>query len=166
MKQLLRLALLAAVAALVLGAGEANAARTLLADLMARPPAAEGAKPALTPGKLEACLREARDLDKTGIGLDAEISAIEQTSAEAMFLQHLINMQFARLNGADKAAIAEFEQRTHRHEELTQKFKAAYPLYQAHQADYDTKVAAFENTCAGSFSARDLETVKTKLQTK
>ncbi len=68
-----------------------------------------------------------------------------------MFLQFVINSQFATLNGADKAAVAEFEQRTRRHEELTQKFKADYPVYQQHKSDYDGKVAAFERDCAGDF---------------
>ena len=68
-----------------------------------------------------------------------------------MFLQFVINSQFATLNGAEKAAVAEFEQRTRRHEELAQKFKADYPVYQQHKSDYDDKVAAFERDCAGDF---------------
>ena len=98
-----------------------------------------------------------RTLDTSGQALDVEISAIEQTTAESMFLQFVINSQFATLNGADKAAVAEFEQRTRRHEELAQKFKSDYPAYQQHKSDYDGKVAAFERDCAGDFDGRDQE---------
>ena len=166
MNRRLRLAKLAATALLIFGGIKANAARSLLTELTARPPAAAGAHAALTADKLEACLRAARTLDTSGQALDAEISAIEQITAESMFLQFVINSQFATLNGADKTAVAEFEQRTRRHEELARKFKTDYPVYQQHKRDYDGKVAAFERDCAGDFDGRDLEAVKTKLQIK
>lgn len=161
-----RLAKLAAAALLIVSGSEARAARSLLAELTARPPAAAGAHAALTSEKLEACLRAARALDASGQALDGEISAIEQITAESMFLQFVINSQFTTLNGADKAAVAEFEQRTRRHDELARKFKTDYPAYQQHKSDYDGKVAAFERDCAGDFDGRDLEAVKTKLQIK
>jgi hypothetical protein len=166
MNRRLRLAKLAATALLIFGGIKAHAARSLLTELTTRPPAAASAKAALTGDKLEACLRAARTLDTSGQALDVEISAIEQITAESMFLQFVINSQFATLNGADKAAVAEFEQRTRRHDELARKFKADYPTYQQHKSDYDGKVAAFERDCAGDFDRRDLEAVKTKLQIK
>lgn len=166
MKRIFRLLPFASAVVLALCVSEARAARALLAELLARAPAAEGARTTLTQDKLEACLREARDLDRAGVALDSEISAIEQLTAEAMFLQHIINMQIATLNGADEAAVAEFDRRTRRHEELSEKFKDDYPAYQKHQAEHDSRIAAFEQTCTGNFTAADLETAKAKLQVK
>src|SRR5579872_6971524 len=55
--------LMAALIAIAIGQpGEATAARTLLADLMARPPAQADSKP-MSALALEACLRRAQELD-------------------------------------------------------------------------------------------------------
>ena len=69
-----RLIAIAALPALLLfGAGKANAARPLLAELLARAPVAAG-KPAMSALTLEACLRQARELDATGTAIDYEIA--------------------------------------------------------------------------------------------
>jgi hypothetical protein len=161
-----RSAWLAVIAALALCAGEARAARTLLADLLARPAASDDTKATLTPQRLAACMRQARELDKIGLALDGEISEIERITAEAMFLQFAINAQFPRLEGDDKEAVAEFDQRTRRHAELSGKFQTDYPVYRKRKANYDEAVSGFEQNCAGSFRGQDLDVVKTKLQLK
>ena len=59
---------------LAFGSNDANAARTLLADLVARPPAGSG-EPAMSALALEACMRRAQELDRTGTTIDYEIAA-------------------------------------------------------------------------------------------
>ena len=62
--------LMGALIAIAIGQpGEATAARTLLADLMARPPAQTGTRP-MSALALEACLRRAQELDHEGIAID------------------------------------------------------------------------------------------------
>ena len=161
-----RLAGLALTAALVFGAGDAHAARALLHELMVRVPAAESAKPALPADKLEACMRTARDLDKTGVALDEQISEVERVTAEAMFLQYQLNMKFPRLDGGDENAMADFSAQSARHDALSRQFKEKYEAYQARDKSYQTAVAAFERDCAGNFTRADLDAAKTKLQIK
>ena len=57
-----RVALLVFTATLVLTASEADAARPLLAELLARAPVDAG-QPVMSPLALEACLRQARELE-------------------------------------------------------------------------------------------------------
>jgi len=85
--------LMAALVAIAIGQpGEANAARTLLADLMARPPALPDTRP-MSALALEACLRRAQELDRDGTAIDYEIAAIDREAAEALFLQKQINAE-------------------------------------------------------------------------
>jgi hypothetical protein len=57
------LAMAALPAALLSGAGETQAARPLLAELLARA-SVDAGQPAMSPLALEACLRQARELDR------------------------------------------------------------------------------------------------------
>ena len=150
---------------LVSGAGGARAARTLLADLLARPPAAAG-QPTMSDLALEACLRRARELDRTGVSVDNDVAAIDRLAAEGMFLQHQIDAEMPMLGGYDEKGLNDLQHRLIRHEELAKKFQTAFPLYQQRQKNYDAAVAEFERNCARGFSASDLESVKAKLGIK
>jgi hypothetical protein len=115
---------------------------------------------------LEACLRKARELDKTGTAIDYDIAAIDRETAEAMFLENQINAEFPVLNGYDEAGLAAFQQRVIRHEELAKKFKSEFPVYQQRKKDYDAAVAEFYRDCARGLTASDLGAVKAKLGIK
>ncbi|MGB7258700.1 MAG: hypothetical protein ACRECC_01460 [Pseudolabrys sp.] len=157
---------LALAAALTFGAGDAEAARGLLPQLLARAPATGGGKAALAADKLEACLRRARDLDKTGVALDEQMSDVQRTTAEAMFLQYQNNMQLPSLDSADDQAKTDLGLRMARHDELSQQLKSQYAAYQKRQSEYEIAVAAFERDCAGNFTRADLDAAKSKLQIK
>ncbi len=159
------LAIAALPAALLLGAGNAQAARPLLAELLARAPVAPG-QPAMSPLALEACLLKARELDTTGTAIDYEIAAIDRETAEAMFLENQINGEIPMLGGYDEPGLNAFQKRVIRHEELAKKFKAEFPLYQQKQKAYDAAVAEFDRDCARGFTAGDLGAVKAKLGIK
>jgi hypothetical protein len=151
--------------ALLLGAGNARAARPLLAELLARAPV-EGGQSAMSALALEACLRQARELDKTGTAIDVEIAAIDREAAEAMFLENQINAEIPTLGGYDEPGLNAFQKRVIRHEELAKKFKAEFPTYQQRKRDYDAAVAEFDRDCAPAFTASDLGAVKAKLGIK
>ena len=154
------------VALLVLGPGtSANAARTLLAELMARGPADAGA-PGMSALRLEACLRRARELDKTGIAIDYEIAAIDREVAEGMFLQNQLNAELPALGDYDEKALEDFQRRVVRHDALAKKFNAEFPLYQKKQRAYEAAVAEFEQDCGDRFNRNDLEAIKSKLDLK
>ena len=159
------LAVAALPMAILLGAGNAHAARPLLAELLARAPVEAGA-PVMSALSLEACLRQARELDKTGIAIDYEIAEIDRETAEAVFLENQINAEIPVLNGYDEAGLAAFQQRVIRHEELANKFKAEVPLYRQRQKAYDAAVAEFDRDCAGAFTDATLKAVKAKLGLK
>jgi hypothetical protein len=159
------LAIAALPALIVFGAGEADAARQLLAELLARAPVKTG-KPAMSPLALEACLRKARELDTTGTAIDYEIAAIDRETAEAMFLENRINAEIPALGGYDEPGLNAFQKRVIRHDELAKKFKAEFPLYQQKQKAYDAAVAEFDRDCAQGFHADDLGGVKAKLGIK
>jgi hypothetical protein len=155
--------LMAALIAIAVGQpSEATAARTLLADLMARPPATAGTKP-MSALALEACLRRAQELDRDGTAIDYEIAAIDREAAEALLLQKQINAELPVLGDFDEPALNAFQRRVIRHEELTKKFHAEFPRYEQRQKAYDTAVADFERYCAGRFTADDLVATKSKL---
>jgi hypothetical protein len=158
------LAMAALPAALLFGAGETQAARPLLAELLARAPAA--GKPAMSPLALEACLRQARELDRTGTAIDNEIAAIDRLAAEGIFLQNQINAELPMLGGYDEPGLNEFQRRMIRHEELAKKFQADFPLYQQKQKAYDAAVEEFDRDCAQDFAAGDLAAAKAKLGIK
>ena len=145
--------------------GEATAARTLLTDLMARPPAQTGTRP-MSALALEACLRRAQELDHEGIAIDYEIAAIDREAAEALMLQKQINAELPVLGNFDEPALNAFQRRVIRHEELTKKFHVEFPHYEQRQKAYDAAVAEFERYCAGHFTRGDLDAVKTKLDLK
>jgi hypothetical protein len=142
--------------------GEAIAARTLLADLMARPPAKPGTKP-MSALALEACLRRAQELDRDGIAIDYEIAAIDREAAEALMLQKQINAELPILGDFDEPALNAFQGRVVRHQELTKKFHTEFPRYVEKQKAYDAAVAEFERYCAGRFAYDDLVATKLKL---
>jgi hypothetical protein len=151
--------------ALLLGSGNARAARPLLAELLARAPLASG-QPAMSALALEACLRKARELDKTGTAIDYEIAEIDRETAEAMFLENRINAEIPSLGGYDEPGLNAFQQRVIRHGELAKKFKAEFPVYQQRKRDYDAAVAEFDRNCAQGFTAGELGAVKAKLGIK
>jgi len=154
-----------AISALLLAAGVAHAARPLLAEMLARAPVASG-QPALSALALEACLRKAGELDKTGTAIDFEIAAIDRETAEAMFLENRINAEIPMLGDYDEPGLNAFQQRVIRHEELAKKFKAEFPVYQQQKKDYDAAVAEFDRDCARGFTASDLGAVKATLGIK
>jgi hypothetical protein len=155
----------AALTALLLGASEAFAARPLLAELLARAPVAAG-PPAMSALALEACLRQARELDRTGTEIDTKIAAIDRAAAEGMFLQNQINAELPMLGGYDEPGLKDFQGRLIRHEELAKKFQADFPLYQQKQKAYDAAVADFGRDCSQGFAASDLAAAKAKLGIK
>ena len=81
---------MATAVVLVFCAIDANAARTLLKDLMARAPAGAD-DPVMSELALEACVRRAQELDRTGTAIDYEIAAIDREAAEALLLQKQLN---------------------------------------------------------------------------
>jgi hypothetical protein len=151
--------------ALFLSASEADAARPLLAELLTRAPAAAD-QPTMSPLALEACLRQARELDRTGSAIDTEIAAIDRLAAEGMFLQNQIDAELPMLGGYDEPGLNDFQHRLIRHEELAKKFQAEFPLYQQKQKAYDAAVEEFERDCAQNFRAGDLAAAKSKLGIK
>jgi hypothetical protein len=150
---------------LAFGSNDADAARTLLADLVARPPAGSS-EPAMSALALEACMARAQELDRTGTTIDYEIAAIDREAAEGVLLQNQLNAELPMLGGYDEPALIEFQRRVTRHEELAKKFQAEFPLYQQKQKDYDASVAEFEHICASRFRPSDFEAVKSKLDLK
>jgi hypothetical protein len=153
-----RLASLTLTFALILSASEANAARPLLAELLARAPVDAG-QPAMTSLALQACLRLARELDRTG-------TAIDRLAAEGMFLQNQINAELPMLGGYDEPGLNDFQHRLIRHEQLAKQFQAEFPLYQQKQKAYDAAVAEFDRDCGQGFTAGDLGAAKAKLGIK
>jgi hypothetical protein len=162
---MVRPVLLAMMIALAFSATDANAARTLLTDLMARPPA-ESSEPAMSALALEACMRRAQELDRAGTAIDYEIAAIDREVAETQLLQNQLNAELPILGSYDEPALNEFQRRVIRHEQLAKKFQAEFPLYQKKQKAYDAAVAEFERNCASRFSRSDLEAVKSMLGLK
>ena len=160
-----RWVLVATAFVLAFGFNDANAARTLLADLMARPPAGSG-ESAMSALALEACMRRAQELDRTGTAIDYEIAAIDREAAEGVLLQNQINAELPMLGDYDEPALNAFQRRVIRHEELAKKFQAEFPLYQQKQKAYDAAVAEFERICASRFRPGDLEAIKSKLDLK
>jgi hypothetical protein len=156
-----RLASLTLTVALILSASEANAARPLLAELLARAPVDAG-QPAMTSLALQVCLRLARELDRTGTAIDTEIAAIDRLAAEGMFLQNQIDAELM-LGGYDEPGLNDFQHRLIRHEQLAKQFQAEFPLYQQKQKAYD---AEFDRDCGQGFTAGDLGAAKAKLGIK
>jgi hypothetical protein len=160
-----RAACLAVFVALSLGAGEAQAARTLLADFLMRKPAGAG-EPAMSRLALEACLLRAQELDRTGVALDYEVVEIDRLAAEGMFLERQLESEMSALGGYDEAALKDYQARVIRHEAIAKKFQSEFPDYAQRQKDYDAAVAEFSRDCATAFGAADLVAVKAKLGIK
>jgi hypothetical protein len=127
---MVRWILVATAFVLSFGFNDANAARTLVTDLMARPPAGSGA-PAMSALALEACMRRAQELDRTGTAIDYEIARIDREAAEGVLLQNQINAELPMLGDYDEPALNAFQRRVIRHDELAKKFQAEFPLYPA-----------------------------------
>src|SRR5216683_788741 len=123
-----RLAMAILIAALSLGASDAFAARVLLAELLARAPAAgqPANQPLMSSLALEACLRQALDLDGTGEAIDYEVAAIDRLAAEGMFMQRQLDAELPGLGGYDEQALKDFQHRVIRHEELANKFQREF----------------------------------------
>ena len=160
-----RAALLVFTATLVLTVSEADAARPLLAELLARAPVDAG-QPVMSPLALEACLRQARELDRTGSAIDTEIAAIDRLAAEGMFLQNQIDAELPMLGGYDEPGLNDFQHRLIRHEQLAKQFQAEFPLYQQKQKTYDAAVEEFDRDCAQNFRVGDLAAAKSNLGIK
>jgi hypothetical protein len=169
MIQINRLVSAALIAMLALCTGDAFAARTLVAELLARAPAVAGQptnQPVMSGLALEACLRRAGELDRTGVTVDTEVAAIDRLAAEGMFLQNQIDAELPALNGYDEKALNDFQRRVIRREELARKFKTDFPAYQKDQKDYNTALAEFDRDCSNAFTADDLSFAKAKLGIK
>ena len=150
----------------LLFAAPAQAARPLLAEFLARAPVAAGQpakEPIMSALALEACLRQARELDRTGEAIDVQIAAIDREAAEGMFLQRQLDAEMPMLRDYDEAALKNYQLRVIRHEELAKKFQAEFPFYQQKKKAYDAAVAEFERDCAQAFTTGDLAAVKAKL---
>jgi len=161
-----RLASIGLIAAITLSAGgEAFAARTLLADLLARKPAG-AATPAMSRLALEACLRQAQQLDRTGIALDYQVAEIDRLAAEGVFLERQLEAEMSALGGYDEAELKDYQARVVRHEAIAEKFQSEFPVYKQRQKDYDAAVAEFMRDCATPFDAADLAAVKARLGIK
>lgn len=160
-----RWVLVVTVFVLAFAFNDANAAKTLLTDLMARPPGGSG-ESAMSALALQACMRRAQELDRTGTAIDYEIAAIDREAAEGVLLQNQINAELPMLGNYDEPALNAFQRRVIRHEELAKKFQAEFPLYQQKQKAYDAAVAEFELICASRFLPGDLEAIKSKLDLK
>ena len=161
-----RRVLMATAVVLVFCAIDANAARTLLKDFMARPPAGAD-DPVMSELALEACVRRAQELDRTGTAIDYEIAAIDREAAEALLLQKQLNAELPTVQEYDEPALNEFQRRVIRHEELSRKFQMEFPLYQNKQKAYDAEVDEFEHViCASRFRRDDLNAARTKLDLK
>jgi hypothetical protein len=140
----------------------ANAARPLLGEFLARAPAGAG-EPTMSALALEACLRQARELERSGEAIDHYIAAIDREAAEGMFLQRQLDAEMPRLRDYDEAALTDYQRRVIRHETLAKKFQAEFPRYQQKQRAHEMAIAAFERDCAQAFTAGDLAAVKAKL---
>jgi len=151
---------------LAVAAPDAHAARTLLKDLMARPPANLD-DAVMSTRTLEACVRWAQELDRAGTAIDFEIAAIDREAAEALLLQKQLNTELPMVGAYDERALNEFQRRVIRHEELAKKFQMEFPRYQNRQKAYDAEVDEFEHViCASRFRRNDLDAVRTKLDLK
>jgi len=146
----------------LLGAIDANAARTLLVELTARPPVGSD-EPAMSALALEACVRRAQELDSTGTAIDYQIAAIDREAAEALLLQNYLDAELPMIGAYDEPALNEFQRRVVRHEELAKKFQTEFPLYQSRKKAYDAAVSEFEQICAGRFLRGDLDAIRAKL---
>jgi len=149
------------LAAFVLAAGEAQALHTSLAQFLARVPVEVNAS--LSAEQVEGCMKQARDLDRTGNELDMQMEAIQTASGQAMFLQYLNRAQLPRLDDADDDTRSEFAQRTVQHDALRRKLDADIPLFEKRSANYEAGVKTLERECAGTFTARDRDAAKAKL---
>ncbi|HZL41154.1 MAG TPA: hypothetical protein VFC45_12850 [Pseudolabrys sp.] len=155
---------LAALPELALSTGTADAARPLLSELLARPPAA--GQPAMSALALGACLRQALELDRTGVAINTEIAAIDRSAAQGVFRQNQINAELPVLGDYDQPGLKDFQGRLIRHEQPAKKFRADFPLYKQKQKVYDAAVADFDHDCAQGFAASDLAAAKAKLGIK
>jgi len=159
------LAFASLIALLCLSASDDFAARTLLADLLARAPTTAG-RPAMSSLALEACLRRTAELDRTGVAVDTEVSDIDRLAAENMFLQNQIEAELPAVGDYDEKGLNAFQRRVIRHEELSRKFKSNFPAYQENQRAYNDAVAEFERDCSNNFTPADLDAAKAKLGIK
>ncbi|MFN3657300.1 MAG: hypothetical protein ACK4UO_08610 [Pseudolabrys sp.] len=153
------------MSALLLPAAPAQAARPLLAEFLARAPAAAGA-PAMPASTLEACLTRARALDSDGGALDAQVAALDRLAAEDLFLKNQIRAEIGAVEGYDEAGLKAFQNRVIRQSETTKRLEATLALYRQQQKAYDTAVATFERDCAQPFTAGDAAAAKARLGIK
>ena len=148
-------------AVVVLASGDARALHTSLAQFLARAPVETNAS--LSAEQVESCMKQARDLDRTGNELDMQMEAIQTASGQAMFLQYLNRAQLPRLDDADEDTRGEFAQRTVQHDALRRKLDADIPAYERRAASYEADVKTLDRECTGTFTARDRDAAKAKL---
>jgi hypothetical protein len=158
MKKLLRIALFALLG---LVSGEARALHTSLAQFLARAPVETNAS--LSAEQVEVCMKQARELDRTGNELDMQMEAIQTASGQAMFLQYLNRAQLPRLDDADEDTRNEYTQRVGQHDALRRKLDVDIPAYERRSANYQAGVKTLDRECAGTFTARDRDSAKAKL---
>ena len=149
------------LAAFIFASGEALALHTSLAQFLARAPVEANAS--LSAEQVEACMTKARELDRLGNELDMQMEAIQTASGQAMFLQYLNRAQLPRLDDSDADTRSEYAQRVGQHDALRRKLDADVPVYQQRLAGYEAGVKALDRDCAGTFTARDRDAAKAKL---
>lgn len=140
--------------ALLLATSPGEAARTLLAELLARTPAAPGTA-ALSAEALRICMTRARDLDGMGVTLDGGTAAVERMAMEDRLLKNRIAQEIAGVNEYTYAELIEFQKRVVHQSEFSHKLEREVSALRERQASYETDVAAFERDCALPFTAAD-----------
>jgi hypothetical protein len=146
---------------LMLAAGEAMAERALLAGLLARSPAGPN-DPAMSALALEACLKLATSLDRTGAKVAGQAAKIERLNAEHIALQNQINAELDQLGHYNAQQMAAFQRRVAHNDDVERKLRGDRPAHQKDRQAYDDAVAGFGRNCGGHFRAGDLAAARAK----
>jgi hypothetical protein len=147
---------------LMLAAGQAMAERGLLDTLMARPPAAIS-EPAMSTLALEACLKLAASLDRTGVKIAGQGARLERLNAEHAALESQINAELDQLSHYDAQQMAAFQRRVARNDDVERELRSDRAAHQKERKAHDEAIVSFERNCGGRFRADDLVAVKAKL---
>lgn len=154
----------AAIATLLtLATSQAMAERALLDTLMARTPAA-ASEPAMSALALEACLKLASSLDRTGLKVAGQGALIERLSAEHAALQNQINSELDQLSHYDPQQMAAFQRRVAHNDDVERKLRSDGPAHQKDRKVYGEAVIGYERNCGARFHADDLSAAKAKLR--
>lgn len=153
----------AAIAALLtLTVGPATAERAFLAGLMARPPAS-ASEPAMSALALEACLKLAASLDRSGAKIASDGARIRKLAAERADLQNQINAELDQLSHYDSQQMAAFQRRVTHNDDVEGELNSGGPAHEKETKAYIEAAAGFERSCGGRFRAGDLNAAKAKL---